>query len=108
MGDWIDDALSGFLKVNPGWHELTILGDPEEVESKYGKKQWSFNAILDGAEGVLIPPKRLLRIIAAARKNAGKWPVKITVERIGEGMQTTWKLAAAPGINDPEKAKAYE
>jgi len=104
---WEDDALSGFLKVEPGWHDIVVLAGPEEVESKYGKKQYSFTATLDGIQGVLIPPKRLLKIIAAGHKVNGKWPVVISVERIGTGMETKWKIGAAPGINDPEKSKGY-
>lgn len=103
--EWMSDALSGFLKIEPGWHDIVILGEPRKIESKFGKKQVGFSAKVDGAEGVLIPPKRLLRIIATAMKIQGKYPIVLSVERKGTGMETTWKIGAAPGIN--EKGDEY-
>jgi hypothetical protein len=97
--EWFDEVSAGYLKVTEGKHEIMIYEDPETIESKFGKPQWTFpNAELDGIRGILVASKRLMAAIAGLYKEKKShsegevYPMAFGVERIGMDLKTQYRI----------------
>ena len=102
MEDWEEDLDKGFLKVNPGEHELLIKAAPIKRTNNYGKEQWLFEqAVLDGQPGKITPPKKLLKLISMKRQEKEKsgapnqgYPIFLKFSRVGMDLNSEFRTQA--------------
>jgi len=97
VDEWEEDLERGFLKITEGDHELIVRKAPVNRKNNYGKDQWLFeDASLDGVDGMVTPPKGLLRLLkkeAEQRRNAGKntYPIVVEFTRVGMDVKSVFK-----------------
>lgn len=94
MSEWYEEVQQGFLKIEEGESIVVLDQDPEQIDSKFGKKQWTFpNAVVNSVRGTLVVSKRAMAAIGNIYEERGKkWPLRLRVLRKGLDLNTKYSF----------------